>query len=609
MAIRMSGLVSGLDTDSIVQELVSAYSTKKDDLVKAQTKLSWKQDSWKEMNSKIYGFYSKSLSKMRLTDNFSSMKKTTLSDTTKATITANGTVLNGTQTLKINQLATAGYLTGTKLESSGDAYTVRTTLSTLGLSSGTLNFEVGGEQKSIDISSNMTIAEFTSLLSEQGVSASFDTNQQRFFINSKSTGSDADFNFVVNSESDLSNLNKLGLATAENLLEVAATQSADEAIANLKEDSGIINSAAQEAVDEGLITSTDEFDTLDDETKEKYLDRTIVKAYDANKGIDTTDVDYADDTYIESRLTEYKEELKESIYQSYLQGDEYAEIKSNYAIKKDAANAIIELNGAAFEGSSNTFNINGLTITAKGVSETAMSLVTETDVDSIYDTIKTFISGYNDLIKAMEEAYNADIAKGYEPLTDDEKDSMSDTEIEKWETKIKDALLRRDSTLESVSSTMKTMMAQSYEVDGKSYSLSSFGINTLGYFVAADNEKSLYHIDGNSDDSSTSENTDKLKAAIASDPDTVASFFQQLAKGVYSELDKKMKSTTLSSVYKVYNDKQMQSEYDDYTTQISDWEDKISDLEDYYYDKFSSMETALSKLNSQQSQLSGLLGS
>ena len=156
---------------------------------------------------------------------------------------------------------------------------------------------------------------------------------------------------------------------------------------------------------------------------------------------------------------------------------------------------------------------------------------------------------------------------------------------------------------------MKTQMSQSYEVNGKTYSLASFGINTLGYFVAADNEKGVYHIDGDSEDSSTKANADKLKTAIANDPDAVAGFFQQLAKGVYSELDKKMKSTTLSSAYKVYNDKQMQSEYDDYTDKIKKWEEKVSDMEDYYFDKFSAMETALSKLNSQQSQLSGLLGS
>jgi flagellar hook-associated protein 2 len=57
MTIRLSGLTSGLDTDTIVQALVSAYSYKKDKYVKAQTKLSWTQDSWKSLNTKVYSLY------------------------------------------------------------------------------------------------------------------------------------------------------------------------------------------------------------------------------------------------------------------------------------------------------------------------------------------------------------------------------------------------------------------------------------------------------------------------------------------------------------------------------------------------------------------------
>ena len=70
MPIRITGLNSGLDTDSIVQELVSAYRTKKDKYVKEQTKLGWKQDAWKEMNNKIYSFYSKTLSNIQRIGNF-----------------------------------------------------------------------------------------------------------------------------------------------------------------------------------------------------------------------------------------------------------------------------------------------------------------------------------------------------------------------------------------------------------------------------------------------------------------------------------------------------------------------------------------------------------
>jgi flagellar hook-associated protein 2 len=208
----------------------------------------------------------------------------------------------------------------------------------------------------------------------------------------------------------------------------------------------------------------------------------------------------------------------------------------------------------------------------------------------------------------MCKLYNADSSSGYDPLTDDEKDAMSDTEIEKWETKIKDSLLRHDSTLNSVMTSMTNAMAKSIKINGRNYSLSSFGISTLGYFNSADNENYAYHIDGDEDDSNTSGNTDKLMAAISSDPDTVTSFFQKLASNLYDAIGSKMKSTSLSSIYTIYNDKQMTTQYSEYSTLISEWETRISDKEEYYYNKFSTMESSLATLNSTQSSLSSYFG-
>ena len=79
---------------------------------------------------------------------------------------------------------------------------------------------------------------------------------------------------------------------------------------------------------------------------------------------------------------------------------------------------------------------------------------------------------------------------------------------------------------------------------------------------------------------------------------------KQLTSGLYSALDSKMKSTTMSSAYTIYNDKQMKTEYTNYTKTIKEWEKKISDREDYYYNKFTQMESAMTKLNSTQSSIS-----
>lgn len=287
------------------------------------------------------------------------------------------------------------------------------------------------------------------------------------------------------------------------------------------------------------------------------------------------------------------------------------------AKKIDGCDSEIYLNGIKYTGSSNSYSINGLNITAQVVTDTdgkvsdanAISITTATDTQGIYDKIKDFFSQYNSLINEITSLYNADSAKGYEPLTDEEKDSMSDTEVEKWEQKIKDSLLRRDDNLESLMNAMTSAMSGAVEVNGKKLYLSNFGIKTLGYLNAPENQQNAYHIDGDEDDANVSGNADKLMTAITSDPDTVISFMQGLAGNLYESIHKKMQTSSLSSIYTVYNDKEMASEYSDYTDLIKKWEEKLQDKEDYYYNKFSSMETALAKLNSQTSSLSGLFGS
>lgn len=520
MPIRITGMNSGLDTDSIVQELVSAYKTKSESYEKKKTKLEWTQDAWKDMNTKIYSFYSKKLSNLRFGANFSGKKKTTVSDTSKATVVASGSVINGTQTLKINKLATAGYLTGAEItDKDGGEVKGSSTLESLGIENDTtLKLKVGNEEKEITVTKDMKVSEFVAKLKENGVTASFDVKQKRFFLTSTETGEGNDFEFLLNDAASFGVLDKLGLVTKENYKTA---------------NPGITDAEIEEKIKNGELT---------------------------------------------------------------------------FAAKKDASSAEIELNGATFTSDTNEFSINGLNITATGETDTEMTITTATDVDGIYNMIKDFIKEYNELTKALETAYNATSSKGYEPLTDDEKSEMSDDEIEKWEKKIKDSLLRRDDTVSSILSSMSMAMNKTYEVNGKKYGLSSFGISTAGYFNRVENESYSYHIDGDPDDASTEGKADKLKSAIAEDPDAVMGFFTELAKGVYNQLDSRMKTTTLSSAYTVYNDKQMKNEIKEQEEMIDKWKEKLEKLEEQYYKQFSAMETALAKLQSQTTSLTSLLG-
>ena len=569
MAMRVSGINSGLDTDSIVQELVSAYNTKTEKYQKEQTKLSWKQEIWKGLNTKVYSLYN-NVGKLRFSSAYST-KKTTSSDTTKATVSASSNAVNGTQKLHVLATAQSGYLTGgklslreevtdadgtTKLQDVKGAVKAETKLSELGFTGdeASLNINTTDEEgnavtKTVRLTKDSTIQDVVNALKDNGLNASFDANNGRIFVSSKNTGKAADFS-----------------------LSSATTKLVEKKDA----DGNVIKDSNGKPEMESVALSAEE------QAASKKLIGLL--------GLDT----------------------------------DSSNIYGNKAAKIDGRDAVIALNGVKYTNTTNDFAINGLNISVNGVTDdvadpdstdlsslndsTAITINTATDSQGIYDTVKDFLTEYNNIINEITKLYNADSAGSYEPLTDDEKDKMSDTEIEKWETKIKDSLLRRDSSLSSVMNAMMTSMSQPIEINGKSYSLSSFGIQTLGFLNAAENEQNAYHIDGDEDDENTSGNQDKLMAAITSDPDTVIEFMKQLSTNLYKSIDDQMQSNDLRSRYKIYNDKEMDKQYTNLTKTIKEWESKVSDKEDYYYKQFSNMETALAKLQSQTSSISSMLG-
>lgn len=185
---------------------------------------------------------------------------------------------------------------------------------------------------------------------------------------------------------------------------------------------------------------------------------------------------------------------------------------------------------------------------------------------------------------------------------------MSDSAVEQWETKIKDSILRRDSSLGTIANAMKQIMMQGVEVNGRTMYLSNFGIGTLSYFTVGENEKNAYHIDGDSEDASTAGNADQLKSMIASDPDTVVAFFTGLSKSLHGKMTELMGPTEYSSAFTAYEDKKMKEDYDDYKSKIKELEKKLADYEDQCYAKFAAMETAMAKMQSNASAVTSLLG-
>ncbi len=283
-------------------------------------------------------------------------------------------------------------------------------------------------------------------------------------------------------------------------------------------------------------------------------------------------------------------------------------LKEAKGTKIDGADSKIVVDGVEYTSKDDVVTVNGMTITAMEVTDKEVSISTKTDTDGVYDMIKDFIKSYSELINEMDSLYNAESAKDYEPLLSEEKEALTDAEVEEWEKKIKDSLLRRDSTLSGVASAMKMTMMQGFKIGGETFYLSDFGINTLGYFGAPDNEKNAYHIDGDADDAKTKNNADRLRNAISKNPDVVMDFFVGLSDEMHDTLAEKMSATKMSSALTVYNDKKMKEDYDDYTEKIKKQEEKLNAYIDKWYAKFSAMETALSKLESKNNSLASLFG-
>lgn len=709
MAMRMSGLISGMDTESIIQQLVSARQTKVDNTKKAQTKLEWKQDTWKSLNTKLKNLQSKYVSNLRFSTSY--MKKTTkVSNSSVVSVITGENAVNGVQQLAVKQLAKTAYLTGDKVEAGADgkSWDALSKISDVvgdGFSEGSISFTAGGKTVDINVTGDTTISDFLSQIKASGLNANFDAGQQRFFISAKQSGADNNFSMTANNEAGANILSKLGLqvslkddaSSLAHYQEYAGYYVAGDRDATLANMQSMIDKDIASRTDEylsqykSLLTSKKSAEDKIAEIQEKYKDKTLESSDVYQKQLDEKnarikeltrqiyvlplgdesakleeektklqsevdelsklkkDADTLEtqqknlesynkqiqdiqDKYIDVTATTddegnvtysavTKDSVKKEIEDSYYSKAAYAaKVMDDYnngklakagATKIEGRDAKILLNGAEFSSANNSFTINGLTFTVQAETRDGeeVTVTTQDDTDGIYNMIKNFLKEYNSIINEIDKLYNAESAKGYEPLTDDEKDSMSDAEIEKYENKIKSALLKSDETLSNIRSGFISVMSTGAEVNGKTMYLSNFGINTLSYFVAADNEKNMYHIDGDPDDGDTSGNADKLKSMISSDPDAVVSFFTQLSRNLYSKMsDLSSAVDGYRSYGSFYDDKKIKSDYNDYKTKIAEQEQELADYEDKWYEKFSKMETALAKMQSNTNAVTSLLG-
>lgn len=715
MGIRMSGLLSGMDTEAIVKELMSAQSMKKNKVVKAKTKLEWTQTKWSELNTKLTGLYNNFVSKMQLSTAYKT-KKITVSDATKASVAAKTAAANGSYSMEIKNIATSQYLTGAKIDASASDKLADIDSSLLNKE---ISITVGTKTTKFAVTADTTLKDFTSVLQSAGLNANFDDAQKRLFISSKESGLENAFSITTSGITDaevngrkalcdaagyssmtssnkklfdsameklqtsgvgtddynsaLNTIAKLSYETKKTSAENAATtyvkakiysekyseyeEKAKEKLKDtyFEEDGSLKPGKTQEAYDAAVAKQADADTTSyvgtqlnDSDVKLRINEAAFsgkteadmadfseeaVKKYYGETVTAFTGMDGVDEESEKNRLTSYVQDYAsisdrdEVLAGSALSGLGMADIavdadgnvtvnggandSSNSTIPKgmaliEASDSKIILNGAELTSSSAVVSANGLDITLTGLTKTdePITFSVTNDTESVYNSIKSFLKEYNSVMKEMNTLYNADSAKGYEPLTSEEKEAMSDDDVKLWEDKIKNSLLRSDSTLSSIMSSMRSAMMSTVEYDGKTYALSSFGIITSTDYT----EGGLLHIYGDADDSVYSAKDDKLKKALDEDPDAVIATLTGVFGKLRETMSQKMSATKYSSSLTFYNDIKMKSDVKSYDDEIEDWEDRLAEMEDSYYSKFTAMETALAKLQSQQSSMSSLFG-
>ena len=672
MPLRMSGLMSGMDTESIVKELMSAQTLKKTKVTKAKTKLEWKQTKWSDLNTKLMKLYNDFVSKMQLESTYKT-KKTSVSDTSKANVTANSNAANGSYTLEVSHIATAQYLTGGVI----GAESKNTKLTAL--DAGLLNKEIeitnGDKNVKFAVTSDSTIADFTSALKEAGLNANYDETQKRLIISSKESGFANAFTIKTSglTDAEVQARNDLKAAVGYDKMSAANKKIVNQAIETLRT-SGVDTDAYNTALDS---LSKAAYDSKKSQTNASATTYVKAKLYSEKKAdTDTTAYVNKEITSSASKLqiskaaftgkTEaditalgdkavaayYKDgvtafDKMEGVDQDSVRADITAAVSAYAGISPDDRNqaaagsvlnslgiadiskaadgtvsvegtapsgmALIKgsdseivLNGATLTSSSSTVSVNELSIELTGVTKPnePITFSVSNDVDGVYDSIKSFLKEYNSVMKEMNTLYNAESAKGYEPLSSEEKEAMSDDEVKLWEDKVKGSLLRNDSTLNGIIQGMRSAMMTTVEHEGKKYSLSSFGIMTSTDWT----EGGQLHIYGDADDSIYSGQNDRLKKALEEDPDAVIATLTGVFGNLKETMSQKMAGTKYSSALTFYNDIKMKDDLKSYEKEIKEWEDKLADMEENYYKKFTAMETAMAKLQSQQNSLASILG-
>lgn len=499
---RISGLASGLDTDSIVKKLMDAEKIPLNQLKQKQQKQMWLSDNYRQWNSSIYSFKSTTLFNMKLTSSFNTFDVTS-GQPNSVIGTASGGTIAGNYNIQVNQLAQSASFTK-NIAIDPTQQLNENTFIDLTVYNDPTNPTVGQTAKGIKIDPTDKIGDIISKINSAvdtngkslGLQAFYDSSLKQFVVRTKATGENVKIDFSANTghtdQSSVTFLNKY-LGTS---------------------DSGSLN----------LVTN--------------------------------------------------------------------------------GQNADITINNNKLSLSTNNATIMGINWSFKSPTVGVTTVNVTQNIDAEVKNIQDFVSKYNDMLDKLNSAVNEPVYKDYQPLTDDQRTAMSDTQIQQWETKAKSGLMHGDSILNGLINNMRNDMTSIVNTGSQYNSLASLGISSKSY-----QDKGKLYVDET-----------KLRAAIQADPDGVQNLFNQIGttsagtNGLLNSLNDHYQQAVKQLTDKAgavgnsqYDQSSIGKLLGDIQTSILTLNDKLNQKEDQYYKQFSAMETAMAKFNSQSSWLSSQL--
>lgn len=602
----MAGLVSGLDTDSLVESLTSASRAK---IAKSQQKvqtMEWKQAAYRNVSKALKEFQSKyldvlSTTNFRSTSMYNTVKSSSAS--TKISVSGTSAAMAGNITInKITQLATNQTVTGDgaskPLSGSGAAETANLLAGIDVNNSKSFLLKMDGQVRTITLDNAFSAAASGS---NDNFKAALQTKIDEAF-GKKSTGEP-----LINVSMTVGGV--LGLSAPGSQLTVNAIGGDTDTLSYLKLAEGqtdrLTTTAALNTLPLADTLGTNEVFNV----KINSVDFSFNKTDSLVSIMNRINSSAAGVTMNYSSITDkFTLTSKTSGMGDNIVVEDTSNLMASLgltgtgAVKTDGLNAELTVNNQSIVRTTNSIEVDGVKIELLEKSNDAITISSKADSTSLKDTIKSFVTDYNNMIEMMNKLVKENADSDYLPLTDDQKADMSEKEIENWETKAKIGLLQNDSILKGIASKMQTMIYGSAVSGG--ISLNDMGITSAGY-----SENGKLKID-----------EAKLATALETKGTAIQELFTTEKTGIAQQLNEIINGAAKTTGAK--GSRGSLIEMAGYDSTLSDTENSITDSvtktnksitelkaklkteETYYWGKFSALETALQQLNSQSSILS-----